>query len=175
MKKMKLKLGPDNQFWFLGMIKLNIKKNESPWIYIDKVPSDWVKVIDKAAELEHIVILDENEKYVQSVSEALESEFSVGTFPVSVEDVSTLDEKLVPQVVSATIVEVEEEDEVIISDIEREEATRILKKNANTIKAILKKMDPVDNYTLIMAMFEVESMGKNRAGLIKTINGQLDQ
>ena len=170
MRKVKLELGAFNSFWFLGPIRLNKENKESVPIDVDKLTDRLVEIINFAATRGEVYIYDMKGNRVQNLDYPIVRE----VFTVSMEDIKDGEKELIPEVISVTVEEECEED-TPVTELDTKEAKRILGKNANTVKAMIRKMTSKDNQALLMACFEEEAGNKNRAGIIKELKNVLRQ
>jgi len=159
MRLVRVELRHTCPFWFLGPINLTPEKPISDIIDLDDIPKEVKKMILDSAGLGRQIKI-------------VEEEFSEGG-PIEVrgEEMVSLEDDDLPEIQSATVSEPEgEKKELSYSLEDKEEASILLKKNGNSIRAAAKKMK---NASLILACLELEVKGKSRKGVITALQEAL--
>ena len=177
MDKIKIELGDSHSFWFLDSISLNAFDSLSVSVDPYELEEKEIEIINKSLKRKEIKVFDSEDKEIEQIK--LRS--NVQSFFVGTEDEIETAECLVPQVVSMTCEEEKEEEEDVLEDVNSEEimkeASILLDKNANTIKAMVRKMSSstTDVIPLLIACSETEKFKRNRAGVIKEIDKKLTE
>jgi hypothetical protein len=172
MRLVKLELR-DSPFWFLSsntgepIITLSENNKISDLVNIDALPGGMVKIINQSVSQFEINILDMNGAKIKTLEEAsiVSTEYSVNTSD------ETVDNSDLPDIVSVTILEKEEEElpkEVAPEVIEN--AKILLERNGNTVKKSLKVLPKTDSsLEFLHICLDLECKGQKRQGLILII------
>jgi hypothetical protein len=173
MQKVKIKLGHSLPFWFVGELRLDGENTEKT-IDLEALQPEELETINRCLEERKIKAFSLEGKELKEVYTGLK----VSSVDISVEDLPEDElDSFDPEVISVTIPLDDEEEEIEEENIEQflDEATRIINKNANTVKKIIRGMsfDSSDTNLLLKAICEAEKGFKNRPGIIKEAEQKL--
>jgi hypothetical protein len=173
MQKVKIKLGHSLSFWFVGDLRLD-ETNTEKTINLEALPSEDVETINRSLEERKIKAFNLDGEELKEVYTGIR----VSSVDISVEDLPEDElDNFNPEVISVTVPLDDEEEDVEEENTEQflDEATRIINKNANTVKKIIRNIsfDTADTGLLLKAICEAEKGFKNRPGIIKEAEQKL--
>jgi len=155
----KLKLGPNNPFFFLGPIMLTPESPVSDPIDMDNIPEQMKKTIEGALRLRDVKTIEEDVDLPIEVR---------GEDKVSLEDED--------QISSATVNEPEPEPKPDYDEEDVKSAKVFLGKNGNVVRAAIKKISvSPDSIPLVLACIHVETMNKKREGVLSGLQNVLEK
>ena len=178
MQKVRIKLGLSMPFWFMKDLRLD-DENLEKTIDLDELQPAEIETINRSLKNNRVKVFDLDGEELSEVSVGVR----VATIDINMEDLPEEElESFSPEVISATVPIEEEEDEIevieaVVTEQLLDEASRIVNKNANTVKKIIRGMGPdtVDIKLLLEAVCEVEKSFKNRSGILKEAQDKLTE
>ena len=163
-KLFKIILKRDIPFWFLGPIRLDQSNKSSEFISLDTVSDDDKDTIQNALRANQVIITDPVGRKFKDINKL--SMFT-NEYSISTEDVDDVEAEM-PEVISVTIEEEpEEQEEISFSNEDIENAEAFLGKNANTVKAMIKKQKGNTKY--LQCLLLVEEDNKDRKGIVSLL------
>jgi len=157
-------------------IRLHDKHTVSPVVDIDLLTELQKNIINRSIQHHEICLLDADNKQLKG---SLKDVNMINGNFVSTEDIEEEPETL-PDMVSVTVggetEETEVEEDGAIKEEFFDEARILLKRNGNTIKKSLLALNNTDdNLMLLHACYEEEEKGKNRNGVLTTIQSKISE
>jgi len=176
MRLVKISLGRETPFWFLGPISLNEKKKESDYIDVDALKEEDKKVINESVKRYSIRLWDVSGRRVNSVDEAV---LNITNFPIDTSDVEP-EENLLPELISVTVSEVVQPTLPVSlegpTETDVKDAKILIERKGNTIKKIIGEMVPDKrNMMVLMAAIDLEQADKNREGILRFIRETIER
>jgi len=178
MRLVKIKLCPQNPFWFLGdIINLTKENPESPLINLDSLEEEQVKTINQAANQMEVKLFDSEGNKLKKTNDAI---FISGDHAVDVNDIDKEEsEQDFLGIESVTVSEESEESEekqIIVEEQDLKDASIFLSKNGNTVRKMIKSLPRSDDSLVFLhALLQVESSTKNRHGVVSRIEEVIDE
>lgn len=190
MRLFKIMLAKDVPFWSLGAIHLNSSNYISELLDADTIEFEDQLVIEKSVRLREVVLLTPADQLFKEPFSKLPVNHNVdpalNQYKVDVsDDTDTRFRDEIPELVSATVVEDDTEDDEPETTVEPkvisqhiQQAQILLEQNGNTVKKAL-RMLPYNQsaYTVLKTCLEIESglSGRRRIGVIKLIKKLIDE
>lgn len=173
MQKVKIKLGHLLPFWFVGDLRLDGENTEKT-IDLEALRPEDIETINRSLEGRKIKAFSLDGEELKEVH----TEIRVSSIDINVEDLPEDElDSFNPEVISVTVPLDDEDEGSEEENIEQflDEATRIINKNANTVKKIIRNIsfDTADTTLLLKAICEAEKGLKNRPGIIKEAEQKL--
>lgn len=175
MRLIKVCLSDSVPFWFFNEeIRLNPNSRVSNLFNLDKLNNDDKERLNadisrgivKAFDKDGTRIIDINKHNI--VGGGISSDIA--------EDIE-IEEDEMPEIISVTCSDdsEEEDEEIKVTEEDREEANIILAQNGNTARKTIYSFKVGDNNIgIIIACLEIESEDRNRKGIIKACNEQIE-
>jgi hypothetical protein len=173
MRLVKFKLA-DSPFWFLGKVSLSQQNKSTELIDIDSFSDQDKKAIENSIRQFQIKVFDFEGNRIKTIKDI---GYINGELNVNLEDINKNEQDLMPEIVSITIDDNEEDDEEEIfpedpTPEDLENAKILLSKNGNTVKKAIKQMN---NLLMLYACLTVENVGKNRNGIIDLLGKKIKE
>ena len=173
MRLVKFKLA-DSPFWFLdNLIRLNQVHKMSDFVNIDSLSDEQKVIVNKSIASGAIKAFDPESNRVKNIND---TSYVNGELAISLEDIEEDESDTVPEVFSMTVSndEEEEEEEEGPTDTDFDNAQLLLDKNGNTVKKALKAIPKTNEGLLLLhACLGLEKSGKNRLGIVSTIEQRI--
>jgi hypothetical protein len=164
MRLVKISLGRDIPFWFLGAIKLNTERKETEFFDIDSLSDEEKKVVNISAKQYVVRLWDTLGQRIPSIDETV---LTKADYPIDTDDIN--DEEIsIPEIATITVSEKTELPKVEVpSEEDIKDAKILIKRNGNTIKKIVQAMEQNSKNLMVLTVAEeLELEGKNRQGLL---------
>lgn len=172
MRLVRLQLRGTCPFWILNPIRLHKDQETSPLLNIDLLTDKERDIINKSVKAKDIWLLDSQGSRINGTLEDIVRSI---TRVVSIEDIP-IEEESMPEIVSVTAEDPEEEEEYIIDPRYFEEARILLKKHHSTIKKTVMALDlEDDNLMLLHACLHEETVGRQRAVIISALQKKISE
>lgn len=161
MQLISLELGKDQFFWSLdNVITLTSESNKSPLFDIEQLSDEARKTIENSIKFLIIKAFTSDGNRIKSIEHA---NFVDGELAVSIDDIEEDTFKYEVKEITVKDDDDEEEEEEILqpSNADIAEATKLLKKNGNTVKKYLSSLEVTkDKIPFLHACLSIENSSK---------------
>lgn len=177
MRLVKISLGKDTPFWFLGGIQLTEKNKETGLIDVDILTEEDKRTINASARTGSIRLWDITNQRIPSIDNEV---LTKTTYPIDTEDLDSEEIDLIPEIATVTISETPIQqfaiEDLSPSEEDVKDAKILIERNGNTIKKIVLSMEPKKkNLRILVAAEELEQKGKNRSGILSSLRETIDR